>query len=925
MKTTPLLSAVLATCAAVGEEVRTPRAVGDEAYGFRVREIRELPDLNGRMWRMEYVSNGADLVWIETEDKNKTFAVAFKTLPEDNTGVAHITEHSVLCGSEKFPVKEPFVELLKSSLATFINASTGSDVTVYPVCSRNDRDLLNLAEVYLDAVFAPLSVRNSWAMPQERTVVFNEMKGAMSSPMRLAYREISRQLFPSNTYAFNSGGDLAVIPTLTEEKYRAFYNRFYHPSNARIFIYGKVDVAPLLNLLGSYLGRFPRREPLAAVPLQTPVSSERTIDYQCDAVADRTRLCEGWAFGTWRDVEKNDAMEIVCDLLAGSNDAPLKKALLDAGVCEDFELSCIDGYQNRIFAAFVNVRDGRLDEARRIFRGTLERLVSDGLDRERIAAKLDRLEFRLRERDTSQPGLNCLWTSLGSWLYGGDPAARIEFSKRIESLRRHNGTGYYERLVSETILENPHHATLVMRPTDAPKDQVAEPASAEKAPADDPAALARLPRLRVADIPEKCDFPTWEVSQVDGVEVVRPLVAYNGITYATLAFAVDDLTESEMLDLPLLAAALGHVAAGGRDVPTLRRELESRLGGFGASADALEGGSRFMVSTSFLESHAEDALRLVGDILFASDFSSAKELDDIRGQKAIDFENGLLHAGHVAARTRASRSLSLCGRAEEFFDGITQYRHLKDGSHGDIAKLAAKVFVKGRLTASVANPPSADFARRFVGLVPEGGPSGRAAAPFVRVAAVSDGFSTKGRGAFTAMCAKLPDGVDYSGALKVAAKILSLDFLWKEIRVKGGAYGGSVSASRFGDLQFLSWRDPHPVDSFGVFTRCAEALREFVKSGRSFENYQVSVVGKTEPNLSVRGEARMAFESHLCGVSSADRQRERSEMLHMTSGDLLRFADILDQVLPGATRCAVGEEALIKASGLPEADAAASR
>lgn len=911
-----LSSMLIASCAAAGEEC-APRAVGDEAFGFRVREIRELPDISGRMWRMEYVANGADLVWVETPERNKTFAVAFRTLPEDDTGVAHIIEHSVLCGSEKFPVKEPFVELLKSSLATYINASTGSDVTVYPVCSRNDRDLLNLAEVYLDAVFAPLSVKNDWAMPQERNVVFNEMKGAMSSPRALAYREMSKLLFPGNAYGRNSGGEPAVIPTLTQEKYREFYARFYHPSNARVFLYGKVDLAPMLKLVGGYLGRFPRREAPPPPPAQAPVAAERTVEYRCDAAENRTRLCLGFAFGTWRDAEKTAAMDVVCDLLAGSNDAPLKKALLDAGVCEDVEMWCSDGYQNRIMATLVNVRDGRAGEARQIFRDTLKRLVREGLDRGRIAAKLDRMEFQLRERDTSQPGLSCLWTSLGSWLYGGDPAERIEFSKRIESLRKRNGTGYYERLLSETMLENPHRATLTLKPTTAPAADVAAPATPPKAPEDSPEALARLPRLRVADIPEKCDFPAWETAKVEGVEVVRPLVASNGITYATLAFAVDDLTDAELLDLPLLADALGHVPAGGRDVPTLRRELESRLGAFGARMSALEGGVHFMVEASFLESRADDALRLVKDVLCASDLASAKEIGDIRGQEAIDFEHTMLYSGHEVARVRAARALSASGRAAELFYGLSQYRHLKDGASGDLAKLAAKVFVRGRLVASVANPPSADFARRLVGAVPPGGPA-VVAAPSVRgkTAVASDGFATKGRGAFTAMCARLPDGVAYSGAFKVAARMLSLDYLWNEIRVKGGAYGGALSATRFGDLDFLSWRDPHPADTFGVFAKCGEVLREFAKSGRSFESYQVSALGKTEPNLSVRGEARAAFESRLCGISAADRERERGEMMHMTSGDLLRFADVLDRVAPGATRCAVGEESLVEACGL---------
>ncbi|MBQ6136377.1 MAG: insulinase family protein, partial [Kiritimatiellae bacterium] len=525
---------------------------GDVTCGFRVKEIREMPDLSGRLWRMEYAKNGADLVWLETEDMNKTFAIAFKTLPEDDTGVAHIIEHSLLCGSVKYPVKEPFVELLKSSLATYINASTSSDCTMYPVCSRNDRDLLNLAGVYLDAVFDPLSVTNDWAMPQERNVVCNEMKGAMSSPYSIAYREMAKMLFPDNAYSSNSGGDPDVVPTLTAEAYRAFYRKFYHPSNARIFLFGKMDVPPMLELVSSYLCRYDRRDPAADPPAQPPVASAREIEYPCDSAADRVRLCEGWAFGTWRDADMTAAMDVLCDLLAGGNDAPLKKALLDAGVCEDVEMWCLDGFQNVVNLTLVNVRDGRLDEARRIVRGTLEAQVRGGFDADRISAKLDQMEFRLRERDSNQLGLAYMRTALTGWLHGGNPAERLEFSSRLAELRSRNGTGYFEKLFSDAVLSNKHHATLVMKPRTGSKPSAPSPAPDARAPEDLPENIAKLPRLRLADIPEKCDFPSWSVERVDGVDVVRPLVASNGIVYAALAFSVDDLSDAEMKDLPLL-------------------------------------------------------------------------------------------------------------------------------------------------------------------------------------------------------------------------------------------------------------------------------------------------------------------------------------------------------------------------------------
>ena len=869
---------------------------------------------------MEFVANGADIVWISADDVNKTFAITFRTLPDDDTGVAHIVEHSVLCGSEKFPVKSPFEELRKSSLATFLNAFTASDFTCYPVSTCNDQDLLNLAEVYLDAVFAPLSLKNDWAMPQERSIVFNEMKGVMSSPDSIGQHGLSRLLFPANTYGRVSGGDLAAIPSLTGDQYRAFYDRFYHPSNARVFLYGKIDLMPMLKLVGSYLGQYQRRDVPPLPLVQQPVAAEKIIEYPSDTIPDRTRLCEGWVFGSWRDVEKFAAMYIACDYLAGSNDAPLAMVLLDSGLCDDMSLGCIPGFQNVISASLVNVRDGRIDETRRIFREALERLVRAGFDKEQIAARLDRYEFMLRERDhfIETAGFKMFMEAIACWRYGGDPAEWIEFSSRIESLRAKNGTGYYERLIAEAILENPHHATLVLKPTDKPKAEVVAPSvPSAKAPDDDPADLASLPRLRLADIPEEGEFTTWNVDKIDGVEVVRPNVVQNGITYATLSFLVNDLTESELLDLSLLARVLGKVPAGGRDVPTLNKELKSRLGSFSASAYGCRSGGCIMVDFSFLPRKAEDTLCLIKDILVASDFSLVKEVEDIRRQMRIDLENGLLSSGVSIAKIRASRALSEECRVKELFGGLSQLRHLKCGTCGNLAKLAAKVFVRGRLVVSIANQPFSGFDRRLIGIVPEGGTSGRAEVPLSGEVAPSDGFPTKGQGAFTAMCARLPDGIAYSGVCRLAAKIITRDFLHNEIRVKGGAYGASCSVDRMGNIRFSSWNDPRPSDTFKVFARCGAASREFVKSGQSLDGYKVSL-SNDESNMSVMVKALLAFVDHLDGVSCADRQRWRSEMLHANTDDLLWFADILDRALPNATCCAIGEDSLVKGFGLLE-------
>ena len=339
--------------------------VGEAVSGFRVAAVTELPEFGGRLWRMAYEKNGADLVWLDCEDENRAFVVSFRTIPSDDTGVAHIMEHSVLCGSEKYPVKEPFVELLKSSFATYLNAWTGSDCTSYPLATKNARDFLNLADVYLDAVFHPLSVKEDWAMRQEgwhyefdgtnltrNGVVYSEMKGAFGSPERIANLELDRLLFPDNTYGRESGGDPAHIPELTFEAYKAFYDRFYHPSNARFFLYGRIDLVATLALVDTYLRPYERRPVEVTVPRQRPVSGVKTLPYECSEKGNRTLLLDGWVTGTFDDRERQVAMGLLCNLLAGSNESPVKKALLAAG-CAAYSLLWLLGDTGALFASDV--------------------------------------------------------------------------------------------------------------------------------------------------------------------------------------------------------------------------------------------------------------------------------------------------------------------------------------------------------------------------------------------------------------------------------------------------------------------------------------------------------------------------------------------------------------------------------------------
>ena len=606
------------SCGLAGGEM-TPLAPGASLHGFTVKSVTELPEVKGRLVRMTYEKNGADLAWLDRDDDNKTFAIVFRTIPEDDTGVAHILEHSVLCGSEKYPVKEPFVELLKSSFSTFLNAFTSSDWTAYPVCSRNNADFLNLMDVYLDAVFHPLSVKSPLPFRQEgwhyevkggeltrNGVVLSEMKGAFGNPERLAYHELHRLLFPDNCYGFVSGGDPASIHKLTFEQYKDFYRRHYHPSNARIFLDGRVDLPTTLAKLDSYLSAYPRTEVKTAVPLQTPVQAEKTIPYEIgadDSAADKTLLAEGWVIGTFRDRETHLAFDVLSDVLASSNEDPLKKALLEKNLCEDVNLG-VGGAEQLTATLFVkNAKDGKADAIRQVVRETFARLAKDGLDHARLNAVLDRHEFNDREKDSGgfPRGLLFFEDALDQWLYGGDPADAFRSEGLYRSLRAKVGQGWFEAFLKRTLIDNPHHVKLTMTASKtlgeerrtAEKMELAAiqakwtPAEREKIMAeckaleafqkkvDAPEDLAKLPRLSLKDIPEKGPVPESTTATVGGVKVIRAKTAANGIAYLELYFELAGFSAEELSDAAVLAGMLEELPTAKRSVLELKNALDA--------------------------------------------------------------------------------------------------------------------------------------------------------------------------------------------------------------------------------------------------------------------------------------------------------------------------------------------------------------
>ena len=925
-----------------------------DRHGFAVKSVSDLPDVPGRLWHFAHAASGAELVWLERADPNCTFAIAFRTVPTDDTGVAHVMEHSLLCGSERYPVKAPFLELKKRSLATFLNAMTYPDKTVYPVASRERRDFLNLVDVYLDATLHPLAIRDDWTMRQEgwhyeddgtnlvrKGVVYAEMQGSWANLDTLSCAEANRLLYPDTVYGRSSGGDPAHIPELTFDAFRAFYRRHYHPSNALLFLDGAVDLDATLKLIGSRLAGFGPRPEKVTIPRQRPVAASRTVEYPNAAETNRTVLMEAFALESWADRERLLALEALSRLLVGSNSSPLKRALLEAGLCEDVSLWHWTVQQPTVFLRLVNVRDGKADEARRLAFATMERMVREGLPRERLASLLDRMEFERCEKDTAQRGLYFLDLVLDSWLYGGDPAANLSYREVFAALRSRLGTDYFARVLGESLLANPHHASLVLRPsaTLAARRRAEEAAElaarrralgaaelgeiarrarelkARQSAADRPEDLAKVPQLRPQELSRTSSAPGWRTTKLGGATVVRPAVAVGGICYLDLCFSLAGLSEEEFLAVPYLASAIGQLGTRRHRAEALHAEVDRHLGGFWLGARTGEEGAWLVAHVSALESRRDEALALAREMLLETDYGDAKALEQIRSQRRDWWErDARASGGRRLALSAARRGLSERGLKDDLLGGVSQLRWTQAAKAVDLAALAEKVFVRARLTVGASENLPDEVLSKLVGDWPVG--VERPAVPWKACPVAEVGFETGGDVGYAAMAARLPPGEAYSGAHLVAAQLVTLEWLWPEVRVKGGAYGARFEVSPTGAMAFSSWRDSNPARSFGVFAEAGKWLVSHLAEGGDFSSCQLAAIQATEPCLSPRSACDWVLQRHFDGLAPEFSNRVRGEILEVTTERLAAVAESLAGLgTNGWTRCAFAGGELLRDCG----------
>ncbi len=943
-------------------------------HGFTPVRARSFAELNGTLREYVHEKTGAQLCWLDRPDENKAFSIAFKTIPEDSTGVFHILEHSVLCGSDKYPVKEPFVELLKSSVQTFLNALTYPDKTVYPVSSRNDRDLLNLMDVYLDAVFHPaiyhrpeIFRQEGWRLEGEgdalrfQGVVYNEMKGAFASPDRILDRETCRRLFPDNCYGWVSGGDPAQIPALSYEQFLACHRKFYHPSNARISLVGSVDLEACLEKIDSFLRDYDRQEAAFDIPMQGPVPAQRvTVPYAIapgENPAQRSVVSQTVLLGRFDDELRSDVFAVLCDYLTDDDEAPLKRAVLDAGLAQDFTLDLDDGVQQTTaYWKAENTDPDKQPALERTVRETLTRITEEGLDRDRLDACFRQYAFDLRDRDSgSTPrSLQEALDMLDTWLYGGDPAQGLLAEDALKNLEAALATDYPERLLRELFLENDHAVTVTLVPspslgaenaaaeaarvrartagwTEAERSAQAEAAEAlrrwQQSP-DSEEALASIPKLRLSDLAEAPAALDMREELLNGVPLLRHRND-SRLSFLRAFFEASDLALEELPALSLLCRLLGCMGTARYDRARLPLEIKRTLGRLKFNVNVI--GARdparcrvqLFASAVCLPELAEKAADLLAEILTATRWDDLALLRDNLQQLALNARLELSSAGHRYGSTRAASGLTAHGAAREYSSGVEYVRWLKGMSAADddtlrdllrrLDALAARLVVRERMTLSVNETVGERTPLRLIEAIPAGGQPAPGLAAYPLAGPRREGVVIPAAVGYACMGSNLLRfGRSYHGSLAVLASVLNFTYLWSEIRVQGGAYGCGFSCRAGGDLACYTYRDPKPARSLEILRGAAAWLRRFCAGEPDLSGFILGSVSSLDPLRGEEAKLAAAESRRFRGITEADLRRWYAELLHTDAADLLAQAPVLEALAAENAVCIAAGQPLLE-------------
>ncbi len=955
----------------------------EDLTAYEVIEKREIKDIDSVAYLCRHKNTGARVALISNDDDNKVFYIGFRTTPTDSTGVAHITEHSVLCGSKNFPVKDPFVELVKGSLNTFLNAMTYPDKTLYPVASCNDKDFQNLMHVYLDAVFYPNTYRNEAIFRQEgwhyelseegeltyNGVVYNEMKGALSSPDDVLWREVPAALYPHTTYAVESGGDPKDIPNLTYEQFLDFHRTYYHPSNSYIYLYGNMDMAEKLTYIDEeYLSKFDylkvdseiQTEPAFEKPVRNviefPVSEGENVE-------ENTYLVQAFAAGDNLDKELYVAMKILDFALCTVPGAPLKQALIDRGIGKDV-FSMVENIRQPLFAVVAKGTSvGREEEFKAVIREVLENIVKNGFDEKALLSAINHFEFQYREADfgTTPKGLMYGIKMMDSWLYDeSKPFIHIEANETYASLRRKVKEGYFEKIIEKYMLNNTHSATVILLPKEGLAKEQEEALKAKLAniksgmseqeladvrtmmdrlntfreKEDAPEDIAKIPLLTRADLKREAAPIYNKEKKLGDTPALHHDIFTNGIGYFRLIFKIKDIPESYFPYLGILKNVYcnmntAHYTYGElcSEINLVTGEIFVAQNNYGSVVEPDQFTMTMEVCTKALYENLPRAIELMEELIFTTDLTDTKRLKEILAENNSKAREYMMQAGHGVAVSRALSYGSVKDAIDEELNGVSQYRltcelerNFEERKAELVEKLQAlcKMIFRpenlmidftgdGEALEKLAGPVVALKSKLYTDAVEK--------ASYIPVPEKkNEGLTTSGQVDFVCRAGNFrKKGLPYTGALTVLRVMMGYEYLWVNIRVKGGAYGCMCGFFRDGGSYFCSYRDPNLGQTIDVFENAADFIANYEADERTMTQYIIGAISELDTPLTAAGKGRRSREYYMTGMTNEMLQSARNQVLDATPDDIRALSKYIRAFMDDDFLCVVGNEQQIMA------------
>lgn len=960
-------------------------------HGFELIAEQHIPEINtqARLW--QHQRTGAQLLSMENVDENKVFGITFRTPPPDSSGLPHIMEHSVLCGSQKYPLKEPFVELLKGSLQTFLNAFTYPDKTLYPVASQNLQDFYNLIDVYVDAVFYPLIPAHTlgqegWHYELDdidapltyKGVVFNEMKGAYSDPENILARYVQQSLFPDNAYGLDSGGDPREIPNLTYVQFKAFHERYYHPSNAYIYFYGDDDPEQRLRLMSEYLHAFEPIQVDSSIALQPLFNQPQRLyvdfDPGDDPQARKGMLSVNWMLGENKDPLRMLGVQILTHILIGTPAAPLRKALIDSGLGEDMvgglETEMRQGFfacglKGMVVDEAFSLVDGKSLED--LIRQTLSDLADNGIDPETVAASMNTVEFSLRENNTGAfpRGLLLMLRALNTWLYDGNPFQSLAFEAPLREIQERlaSGEAFFEKLIRELFLENPHHSVVTLQPKPGYNQELEMQEKARLAreregmsqadlqevmafaqklkrlqeEPDSPQALASLPSLQLQDIEKEIKRIPLDVSELGGARLLVHDLFTNGILYLDLGFDLHVLPQAYLPYVPLFSKALLEMGTQRLDFVRLSQWIGRSTGGispstyFSAVYQSEKSAAWLFLRGKTTMTQTGELLSILKEILLEANFDDPLRFRQMLLEEKAEVEAGLVPAGHRVINSRLRALFNEADWAAEQTSGVEYLfflHQLVEMVEKDWSRVVAvleemrRLFLNRRSMVCNVTLDDANWKQfhpqleAFLNELPDRAPVlqnwQRPAGVFAEGLTIPAQVNYVGKGANLY-------SLDYQrhGSLEVVMNYLRTTWLWEKIRVQGGAYGAfSLFNPRSGVLTFLSYRDPNLLDTLQVYDQTAQFLRQ-LDGGRLSQDELtrsiIGVIGSLDAYQLPDAKGYTSMGRFLVGETDEQRQAWRDQVLATKVQDFYQLADTLEQMQDQAAVVVLGGQEALQA------------